>query len=409
MKEDPMTIPHLFRCPISLDLFTDPVTLCTGQTYDRSSIEKWFSAGNLTCPVTMQRLHDPSVVPNHTLRHLIDQWIRMENPFDPDYLQAIDPDLSLATMKHNLESQDASFATKLETLRKIRILSEELVSKRSCLIQLGFFELLLRLSFGISCHVEAKLSEEILQFAEESLICLLKLLPFSELGSLNMLKEDSNLASFLVYFHRGTTKIKMSLCNLVEAIASSSETKDLSAVLGQNRSLLQGLVLLLHQKSEASEAGIKAILALCSSEVNRDNVIREGGLDGLIMYISSANPRPSPIALAAIEVLLGQDSAKEAVINNPNAVISLVKNVFRVSDHQGSESAVSSLLIICYDSLRVREDVICAGVLTQLLLLLQSQCSCRTKKKARVLLKLLRSMWGEDPSICKLQYGLVDA
>ena len=68
-----ITIPHLFRCPISLDLFEDPVTLCTGQTYDRSSIEKWFSAGNLTCPVTMQKLHDPSIVTNHTLRHLINQ------------------------------------------------------------------------------------------------------------------------------------------------------------------------------------------------------------------------------------------------------------------------------------------------------------------------------------------------
>ncbi|CAI8598884.1 unnamed protein product [Vicia faba] len=39
-----ITIPHLFRCPISLDLLEDPVTLTTGQTYDRSSIEKWISA-----------------------------------------------------------------------------------------------------------------------------------------------------------------------------------------------------------------------------------------------------------------------------------------------------------------------------------------------------------------------------
>ncbi|KAJ0973123.1 hypothetical protein J5N97_021082 [Dioscorea zingiberensis] len=70
-----MSIPLLFRCPISLDLFTDPVTLSTGQTYDRPSIEQWLARGNRTCPVTMQRLHDTSLVPNHTLRHLIDQWL----------------------------------------------------------------------------------------------------------------------------------------------------------------------------------------------------------------------------------------------------------------------------------------------------------------------------------------------
>ncbi|KAJ6760671.1 hypothetical protein OIU79_025501 [Salix purpurea] len=37
-----------FRCPISLELMTDPVTVSTGQTYDRSSIQRWLKAGNMT-------------------------------------------------------------------------------------------------------------------------------------------------------------------------------------------------------------------------------------------------------------------------------------------------------------------------------------------------------------------------
>nr|DAD25901.1 TPA_asm: hypothetical protein HUJ06_027369 [Nelumbo nucifera] len=56
---------------------------------------------------------------------------------------------------------------------------------------------------------------------------------------------------------------------------------------------------------------------------------------------------------------------------------------FRVSDHEGSESAVSSLLIMCYDLLRVREEAISVGVLEQLLLLLQSQCNSRAKNKGQ--------------------------
>uniref|UniRef100_A0A0D3FW43 U-box domain-containing protein n=1 Tax=Oryza barthii TaxID=65489 RepID=A0A0D3FW43_9ORYZ len=71
-----MSIPHLFRCPISLDIFTDPVTLCTGQTYDRPCIERWLAAGHRTCPVTMQPLGDATaLVPNRTLRHLIERWL----------------------------------------------------------------------------------------------------------------------------------------------------------------------------------------------------------------------------------------------------------------------------------------------------------------------------------------------
>ncbi|MCD7456318.1 hypothetical protein HAX54_031271 [Datura stramonium] len=45
-------IPYHFRCPISLELMRDPVTVCTGQTYDRQSIESWVATGNTTCPVT---------------------------------------------------------------------------------------------------------------------------------------------------------------------------------------------------------------------------------------------------------------------------------------------------------------------------------------------------------------------
>lgn len=397
MKEAERVIPHLFRCPISLDLFSDPVTLCTGQTYDRSSIEKWLAAGKLTCPVTMQRLHDLSLVPNHTLRHLIDEWLQMgTHHFDSNsnYFETINMDCLLAALKQNLESPESTFETKLQTLKRIQVLSDESSSENPCLIQLGFLVVLLELLFG------GKHSADNVKFAEEALSCVLKLLPFGELGCLNVLKEDSKLASFLALFELGNSMIKTSLCRLVEVISSSLEMNELCAILGQNPKLLNGIILLLHQNSEATEAGAKALLALCSMESNRASLVREGGVDGLITYISSAVRRErsaAPIAMATLELLLGLESGKEALCNNPNGVNAIVKMVFRVSDHEGSESAINSLTIICYNSLRAQEEAICDGVLTQLLLLLQSQCHERIKTKARMLLKLLRSMWAEKP------------
>ncbi|KAJ4950115.1 hypothetical protein NE237_026947 [Protea cynaroides] len=258
--------------------------------------------------------------------------------FDPDHIKTIDPDLSLATLKHNLESQQATLATKLETLEKIKTVSEE-------------------------------------QSGSESL---------------------------------GTSKIKTSLCCLIEAIATSLETKEFCEMLGQNQGFLQELIGLLHLNSGASDAGIKAISALCCSELNQESFIAEGLIDGLVMYISSINRGQTVKALATLELLLSLENGREAVINNTIVIHVLVKMVFRVSNHEVSESAVSLLLIICYESLKAREKAISARVLTQLLLLLQSQCSFRAKNKARLLLKLLRSVWAEDPTVCKLQYGLVD-
>ncbi|GAB2226714.1 hypothetical protein Droror1_Dr00022533 [Drosera rotundifolia] len=70
---EPM-IPSNFICPISLDLMKDPVTISSGITYDRYSIETWLAAGNVTCPTTNQNLTSLEPTPNHTIRKMIQNW-----------------------------------------------------------------------------------------------------------------------------------------------------------------------------------------------------------------------------------------------------------------------------------------------------------------------------------------------
>lgn len=69
-----IAVPNLFRCPISLDVMKSPVSLCTGVTYDRSSIQHWLESGHDTCPATMQILSTKEFVPNLTLHRLIAHW-----------------------------------------------------------------------------------------------------------------------------------------------------------------------------------------------------------------------------------------------------------------------------------------------------------------------------------------------
>ena len=55
-------IPSFFRCPISLDVMRSPVSLCTGVTYDRASIQQWLDSGNTTCPATSTGLETFALV-----------------------------------------------------------------------------------------------------------------------------------------------------------------------------------------------------------------------------------------------------------------------------------------------------------------------------------------------------------
>jgi U-box domain len=397
-----MDIPHLFRCPISLDLFTDPVTLCTGQTYERHSIEQWLQAGNRTCPVTMQPLSDTTLVPNHNLRHLIEQWL-LTNPdknhgvgpsvAGPNPSPNTDMEMSLTTIRSVLELESASEDSKIEMLKKVRNLSIESDVNQVLLIQLGFFPLLLELIFRSPMDL-AHSSPELLEL---SLDCVLMLSPSGDLNSLNIiLKNDLKFSSLVLLLSKGSTKIKTSLCCLVQNIALSEQTKELAIIIGQSPYVMRSLVIMLHNSADApaSDASVRALNGLCLLEANRQNALREGVMHGLINYLSKNSTRKSDSAkaLEALEFLLASEIEKNNFPNSNNLIRVLVKHIFEVSsENEGSEYPVSILLTMCSNSEWAIDKSIGAGVVTQLLLLIQSQCSESAKTKARNLLKLLRS------------------
>lgn len=68
-------IPEVFICPLTGLVFEDPVTLETGQTFERAAISEWFKQGNRECPVTGKTLECQSVpVSNFILKRVIDSW-----------------------------------------------------------------------------------------------------------------------------------------------------------------------------------------------------------------------------------------------------------------------------------------------------------------------------------------------
>ncbi|XP_038973559.1 putative E3 ubiquitin-protein ligase LIN isoform X2 [Phoenix dactylifera] len=72
--------PKDFVCPITGQLFSDPVTLETGQTFERRAIQEWIKRGNKTCPITRQLLSS-TILPktNYVLKRLIASWME-QNP-----------------------------------------------------------------------------------------------------------------------------------------------------------------------------------------------------------------------------------------------------------------------------------------------------------------------------------------
>lgn len=67
--------PQDFTCPLTGFVFDDPVTLETGQNFDRTAITEWFEKANKTCPVTGITLESRAVPKtNFILKRIVDSW-----------------------------------------------------------------------------------------------------------------------------------------------------------------------------------------------------------------------------------------------------------------------------------------------------------------------------------------------
>ncbi|CAA0807520.1 U-box domain-containing protein 26 [Striga hermonthica] len=109
-------------------------------------------------------------------------------------------------------------------------------------------------------------------------------------------------------------------------------------------------------------------------------------------------------ALATVELLCRIPEGCAAVNSHALAVPLLVRAVLRVSE-RATEHAAGALLAVCSASEGAQREAVAAGVLTQLLLVVQSDCTERAKRKAQMLLKLLRDSWPHDSIANSDGYG----
>ena len=66
--------PESLCCPISMELMQHPVMAADGNTYDRSSIEDWFSRGKKTSPLTGAPLAHLGLTPNNLVRSMVSEY-----------------------------------------------------------------------------------------------------------------------------------------------------------------------------------------------------------------------------------------------------------------------------------------------------------------------------------------------
>lgn len=343
--------PDDFRCPITLEIMSDPVTLSTGHTYDRSSILKWFMSGNHTCPKTGEKLITVDLVQNLALKRLIKQYCQ-ENRITFD-----------ESSGRNRESRSSSAdAGSVAAEQAIALLANYLVGRlvdgRNDEQSKSLFEIRLLTktsNFNRSCFVEADAIPALLD-----LLC-----------SNNPADQDNAMAALLNLSKYSRSK---------KIIVENRGLKLIVEVLNN------GL------KMEARQHAAAAFFYLASIEDNRRRIGRiPGAIPGLMGVLSDGSDRGKKSALAAILGLLMHHENHWRVL--AAGLILLLVNLLKYSENE--ELVADSLAVLA--TLAVKLDgavaIISAGILP---IAMQILSSSNSRAAREYCVSLLLSLCSND-------------
>ncbi|GJY68177.1 U-box domain-containing protein 26-like protein [Tanacetum coccineum] len=398
-------IPYHFRCPISLELMTDPVTVITGQTYDRSSIESWIATKNTTCPVTRLPLTNFTLIPNHTLRRLIQEWCVKNKSYGVQRIPTPKQPADVTTVLNLLKqtSSNNSRHVRLTALKRLKKLARDSDKNRIVISSTRkACEALLNVMFDNN-------ESDALQLEALSVLALLHL---SESECLDI-SSDSDKISYLINLLSNTSiDVRINTAAVLESVITGTSL-ELKLKITRDDAIFDGVVNILDYQlpcpraSRALKIGIKALFALCMVKQHRHKAVEAGAAAVLIDRLPDFEKCDAERALATVELLCRTPSGCEAFAAHALTVPLLVKMILKVTD-RATEYAAGALLLLCSAVERLQKEAVVAGVLTQLLLLVQSECTSRAKRKAQMLLKLLRKSWPGNSVLDSSEFACSD-
>ncbi|GJM85215.1 hypothetical protein PR202_ga01646 [Eleusine coracana subsp. coracana] len=368
----------------------DPVTVSTGQTYDRSSIESWVATGNTTCPVTRAPLADHTLIPNHTLRRLIQEWCVAHRSMGveriPTPKQPADPDLV-----RSLVAQGPV----LPALRRLRALARESDKNRLVMATRETRAALVEVAFGSSGSDEEVAAEA---------MAVLALVGLGEAEAAEVVGREDRVARLAKALNGAAAlEARVNAGAVVEAAASASSA-EARAALGAADGVVEGLVALVDDKgpahARAVRVGIRALFALCLARENRARAVAAGAASALARRVADGSAAGEPErALAAVERLCRAEGGRDAVVAGAGGGQAAVRALVRAMSGRAAEHAAGALVAVVGGHEALQAEAVRAGAMSQLLLMVQGGCSDRAKRKAQHLLKLLRAAWPANDCI----------
>ncbi|KAL3838719.1 hypothetical protein ACJIZ3_023310 [Penstemon smallii] len=395
-----LVVPTHFRCPISLDLMKDPVTLSTGITYDRENIEKWIDSGSVTCPVTNQVLINFDLVPNHSIRKMIQDWCVKNMSFGIERIPTpripITPyEVSEICSRMVAAVQNGDIKRFNELLGKIKKLARESDRNRSCIVNNGIGS---ALADSFECLARGSIDSN-MNLLKEILSSLTWTFPIDEEG-ISKLKSTISLRC-MAWFLKGEdlSSRQNAIFVLKKLIFADQGTVDgLKEIEGIEETLFHNVKIPICPK--ATKSCLVVINQMLVQEKSGHEIafkfVQMGLISLILEILVGGDKNICEKALGVLDCICNSKEGREIAGENALTIPILVKKILRVSD-TATKFCISCLWKLCLGEGNENGlvEAVQLGAFQKLLVVLQLGCCERTKEKVTELLKLMNLCRGK--------------
>ncbi|KAM2567042.1 hypothetical protein TB1_009470 [Malus domestica] len=405
-----LSFPVDFRCPISLELMRDPVTVATGQTYDRDSIKLWIESGHNTCPKTGQALAHMEIIPNRALKNLIAMWCREQRvPFETSenskgLVNAVKKNkaaLEATRMTGSFLVNKLSVSQSMEAANgvvyELRSLAKMDSDCRACIAEAGAIPLLVR-------YLSSDVGETHPNLQVNAVTTILNL-SILEANKTRIMETDGALNGVIEVLRSGATWEAKG--NAAATIFSLSGVQAYRKRLGKKTRVIKGLVELARDGPERGCFKKDAMVAILNLAGEREAVARlvEGGVVEMTVQVMEGLPEE---AVTVLEIVVR--SGGLLAIAAAHRAIRKLGSVLREGSERARESAAATLVTICRKggSEMVAELASMPGI-ERVIWELMGVGTVRARRKAASLLRILRR-WaaGLDSEVAEGGYSTVN-
>ncbi|KAE9597283.1 putative aminoacyltransferase, E1 ubiquitin-activating enzyme [Lupinus albus] len=339
-KPEAIVIPEDFLCPISLELMRDPVIVATGQTYERSYIQRWIDCGNITCPKTQQKLQHLTLTPNYVLRSLITQWCIDHNIEQPTGLtngKIKKSDGSFRDVTGDIEAIEAlvrklssrSIEERRAAVAVIRSLSKRSTDKRILIAEAGAIPVLVNL-----------LTSEDVLMQDNAVTSILNLSIYENNKGLIMLAGA--IPSIVQVLRAGTMEARENAAATLFSLSLADENKMIIGASGAIPALVE---LLRNGSPRGKKDAATSLFNLCIYQGNKSRAIRAGIITALLEMITDSSKSMVDESLTIMSVLASHQQAKVAIVKA--STIPVLIDLLRTGLPRNKENAAAILLALC--------------------------------------------------------------